>query len=335
MASSDSDSQGPIFWERLRSIFAPGRDGIASPDEEPQSRGIVIAVCVLIASVLWMTFTLQEVKVVTLQVPTQVINVPPDQALEQMPPQSASVQVEGEGVQLLWLYYNPPLIPIDVSQGAVNLADAINLPDNVRLQSITPRQVSVDKEPRITTRIPVRPRVNVETPPAYELVRPPRIRPDSVTVSGAQSIIEGLEYWPTDSVTVENVRDSMATRVPLADTLNQLVTRSINNVTFIAQAGKFAEATREIEVEVTGVPSGQNVVTLEPSTVRVRYRVLFDQLFESQRAPNFFATVSYDQIRADTTGYVRPRLHVPTDLLIRDPEVIPSRLQYYTFVAGE
>ena len=58
-------------------------------------------------------------------------------------------------------------------------------------------------------------------------------------------------------------------------------------------------------------------------------------MFASERAPDFFATVSYDQIREDTTGYVRPELHLPSDLIIRDPEMIPSRLQYYTFVAGE
>lgn len=335
MASSDSDSQGPIFLEWLRGLFTSSRDGHLYTDEEPRRRGLIIAVCVLISFVLWLTFTLQEVKIVTLEVPTQVTNMPSDQALEQLPPSAVNVQVEGEGLQLLWMYYNPPTVPIDVAQEQVNLPEALDLPDNVRLQSVAPRQVTIAKEPRVTRRIPIRPRVHLETPPAYELVGVPHIEPDSVTVTGANSIVEGLEYWPTDSVTVEGMRDSIAVQVPLADTLRELVSRDIHVVTFIARAGRFAEATREIEVEVTGVPSGQNVVTLEPSTVRVRYRVLFEELFESQRVPEFFATVSYDQIRADTTGYVRPQLHLPSDLTIRDPEMIPSRLQYYTFVAGE
>lgn len=296
---------------------------------------MVITVCVAISSVLWLTFTLQEVKVVTLEFPTQVVDVPDEEALVALPPESASVQVEGEGVQLLWMYYNTPTIPISASEQTVNLADALNLPDNVRLQSIAPRQIAIEKEPRVTRRIPVQSRAQVETPQAFELIEPPRLRPDSVTVSGARSVVEGLNAWPTELVTVDEVRDSVATRIPLADTLNQLVTRTPDLVTLIARSGKFAENTREIAVEVTGVPSGQNVVALEPSTIRVKYRVLFDQLFASERAPDFFATVSYDQIREDTTGYVEPSLHLPSDLIIRDPEKIPSRLQYYTFVAGE
>lgn len=335
MASSDTDSQGPIFWERLRSLFTSGRQEDLSTNEPPRRRGVAIAICVAISFVLWLTFTLQEVKVVTLEFPTDVVNVPEEEALNDLPPRAASVQVEGESVQLLWMYYNTPVIPIDAAEQTVNLADALSLPDNVRLQSVTPRQVTVEKEPRIERRIPVRSRVQVHTPPAYELVDPPRLRPDSVTVAGAQSIIDDLRTWPTDSMTVEGVRDSIQVRVLLADTLEQLVTHRPPYVSVIARAARFAEATREIAVEVTGVPSGQNIVTLQPSTIRVRYRVLFDQLFVSQRVPDFFATVSYDQIRADTTGYVRPDLNLPDDLIIRDPEMIPSRLQYYTFVTGE
>lgn len=337
MASSDADSQGPIFWERLRGLFTSSREDERSTGERPQNRGLVITVCVAISFVLWLTFTLQEVQIITMEFPTTVVNVPSDEALAELPPASASVQVEGEGVQLLWMYYNPPSIPLDATDQTVNLADAINLPDNVRLQSIAPRQVTLEKEPRLTRRIPIRSRVRVETPPAFELIEPPRLRPDSVNVSAARSIVNSLADWPTDSMTVRigTARDSIRTRVPLADTLRRLASRTPNLVTFIARAGKFAEATREIEVEVTGIPSGQNVVTLEPSFIRVRYRVLFDQLFASKRAPDFFATVSYDQIREDTTGYVSPNLHLPSDLIIRDPETIPSRLQYYTFVAGE
>ena len=335
MASSDTDSQSPIFWERLRSLFTSSREEDPGINEPPSNRGLAIAICVAISFVLWLTFTLQEVKIVTLEFPTEVVNVPDEEALNALPPRSASVQVEGEGVQLLWMYYNTPAIPIDADEQTVNLADALSLPDNVRLQSITPRQVTVEKEPRIERRIPVQPRVRVQTPPAYELIEPPRLRPDSVVVTGAQSIINGLAAWPTDSMTIEGVRDSIQVRVLLADTLEQLVTHRPQYVSVIARAARFAEATREIEVEVTGIPSGQNVVTLQPSTIRVRYRVLFDQLFASQRVPDFFATVSYDRIRADTTGYVRPELNLPDDLIIRDPEMIPARLQYYTFVTGE
>lgn len=335
MPPNESDSQSPIFWERLRNLFTPRSDEADAQGEPPRQRGAVITVCLLIASFLWLTFALQERKSVTLPLPTRVVNVPEDQALSALPPTSVQVQMEGEGVQLLWLYFNAPSVLLNASQEQIQLREAISLPGNVRVDDVSPDQVTLRKEPRIQRRVPVQSRVTVEAPPAHELVGTPRLEPDSIEVRGAESIVRGLAFWPTDSLTISDVRDTVATRVPLADTLNRLVTRSTQYVTFAARAGKFAEATREIEVEVTGIPSDQSVVALEPSTIRVRYRVLFDQLFESQRAPDFFATVSYDEIRTDTTGFVRPEVNVPSDLIIRDPEPIPSRLRYYTYVGSD
>lgn len=335
MPPNDSDSQSPIFWERLRNLFVPREEEAGREGDVPRQRGITITACVLISFTLWLTFTLQERKSVRLSLPTQVVNLPADQALEARPPDAVNVLAEGEGLQLLWLYYNPPAVPIDASREAVRVQEALNLPDNVRVVNVSPQQIQVEVGSRITRRVPVRSRVTLQPGSAHELLGTPAIRPDSIEVSGAERIVASLRYWPTDSTRIEGLTDTLTTRVPLADTLAGLVQRSRSFVSLTAQAGEFAEDSRQINVQVTGVPSDQNVVALEPSTIRVRYRVLFDQLFEAQRAPDFFATVSYDQIRRDTTGFVRPELNLPDDLIIRDPERIPPRLRYYTYVSND
>jgi hypothetical protein len=147
------------------------------------------------------------------------------------------------------------------------------------------------------------------------------------------SVVEGMDAWPTAARTIEDLQDTVEVEMPLADTLRRLVDVHPRSVQVTARAGRFVEETREVEVGVTGVPSGQDLVSLQPSTIRIRYRVLFRDLFKARRASEFFATVSYDQIRSDTTGYVTPRVHVPPDLHIRDADPVPSRLRYYTFVS--
>jgi hypothetical protein len=333
---ADNDSQTPIFWERLRNLFARDTEPRTPASGEPPNRGMVIASCLLISFTLWFTLTLRETYTATLRVPIEVQAPQSDRVLSTLPPSHADVRVQGEGLELLRLYTSPPSIPVEVQEETINLESQLNLERfSVNVESVTPRELALQTEPRVERRLPVRSRVTVETPPAHELIEPPVLQPDSVAVAGAQSRVEGLTYWPTERVTLTDVRDTVRQQVALADTLSRLVERSPEQVTVIARAGKFTEATREIEVEVTGVPSSQNLVTLEPSVVRVRYRVLFDQFFESKRAQDFFATVSYDQIRSDTTGRVEPRLHLPSGLIIRDSEIIPPQLRYYTFVSGE
>jgi hypothetical protein len=333
---ANNDPQGPIFIDRLRRLFISD-DADDSGDDDTSRRGLPMAVCILISFVIWLSLTLQEPRTVSFEVPTRLVNMPADKALTDVPPSTVRVKVSGEGRQLIWLYMNPPTLPIDAANSEVNVAAALDLAQEagVQIESVEPQRVDLVKEPRVERTVPVASRVDVRLPPAHELLHPPRLMPDSVQVTGAASVVGVLEAWPTESRVLDGVTDTVETTVALLDTLSRLTERSTESITLRVEAGKFAEATREIDVDVTGVPSNQNLVALDPSTIRVRYRVLFDQLFESQRVSNFFATVPYSQIRSDTTGYVEPRIHTPPNLVIRDPEPLPARLQYYTFVSND
>ncbi|WP_103019215.1 YbbR-like domain-containing protein [Salinibacter altiplanensis] len=331
--ATNSDSQGAVFWDWLRPLFA-------STDNEPRrepppQRGMALTVCVLLSCVLWLSLTLGEQRTQTVRLPVEVTETPEGQALAEVPPTHVQVQVQGRGLDLLRLLYSPPVLKVNATTSQVDVADMVTLPQGTSLQieSVTPASFEMALEPPQTRRIPVQSRVEVDLASDYELIGAPQLVPDSVDIEGAESVVQGVDVWPTAPSTIENLQDTAEVQVPLADTLRRLVDVQPKAVRITARAGRFVEETREVEVEVTGVPSGQDLVSLQPSTVRIRYRVLFRDLFKARRASEFFATVSYDQIRSDTTGYVTPRVHVPPDLYIRDSEPIPSRLRYYTFVS--
>lgn len=332
--AADSDSQVPIFLERIRTLFRPSPGEL--PRGEDPNRGKAITVCVLLSLILWLSLALQEARMVTVSFPVEVGGVEEGQALVERPPSSVRVQLQGTGLSLLRLVFDPPSVVVPAGTEQVDVEEVLNLPrtTNARIESITPRFINIETQPRVERTIPVRSRVGVELAPSYELVGDVTLFPDSIQISGGKSVVEPIRAWPTDSLVLEGVRDTVRREIPLQDSLAGLVERTADEVTLVARAGKFAVEDREVVVDVTGVPAGQDLVTLQPSTIRIRYRVLFDQLFEARRSSEFFATVSYSQIRSDTTGYVEPRIHVPSDLEIRDPEPIPPRLQYYTLLSG-
>jgi len=327
---ADADSSSPIFLDRIRDLFQSADD---EQDPEASHRGLAMTVCVLLSLVLWLSLTMQEQRMVTLEVPVEPPRLSEDRSFVELPPSTVSARLEGSGMELLRFLFDPPPVRIPAEESQVNVGEALDLPQgtNVRVESVVPRTIRIETGPRAERRVPVRSRVDVRPAEAHELIDEPTVRPESVVVSGAESVVQELKAWPTQRRTIRNLRDTVQAEVPLADTLQRLVSRSANRVTVVARAGKFTEASQEVKVEVTGVPSDQNLVALQPSTIRIRYRILFDQFFQAQRrSSEFFATVSYSQIRSDTTGYVEPRIHVPSDLLIRDPEPIPARLRYYT-----
>lgn len=336
MPSTDTGSQGPIFWERLLKVFKSSTNGQAPPDDDPH-RPAVIALCLVLSIVLWLVSTLGEKRTIMMDIPTSIVNVSSSRALTKVPPSSVQAEIQGQGLQLIMMHINRPQAVLDITSGSVNVRQALTLTEDsdIDVLDVTPREINVSTEPRMERRVPVRSRLDLELPPSYELLGPIRLQPDSVTISGAESIVRSLSLWPTQRMTINDMRDSLSTNVPLSDTLGTLIDRSLTSVQAVAKAGRFTEDSLRIDVDVSGVPFDQNLVDLEPRTITVKYRVLFDQMFEAKTASGFFATVSYEEIRSDTSGFVEPEISVPNDLQIRDPQPYPARLRYYTFLTGE
>lgn len=333
-SSSSSDTQTPVFWERLRSLLTR-EDEEERPPGEVRRRAVAIVVCFLISCVLWFSFTLQDTHTVPMTIPTRVQSGGGGQALTELPPSRVRAEIEGEGIDLLRFYWQDPSIAIGAESEEVSIRNLVQaqLPRGTRLQSASPAVLTLQREARLTRTVPVRLRGDVSTPATHDLMAPPSLQPDSIRISGARSLVQSVDAWPTVPLNVKGLTDSLHRRVPLADTLSGLVQRSTGSVVLQAQSRQFTEGMRSIDVRVTGGP--QNSVTLDPSSIRVRYRTLVEDFQEVKETDNFYATVSYEQIRADTTGQVEPRIQTPANLTIRDVEAYPSALRYYNLVAEE
>ncbi len=325
----DGRRQGTPFWDRIHSLFS--RQSVQQRfEEEPRRRGAIVTSAIVVSSLLWFTFTMREMHTKIVQMPLEIVNLPETQALSQLPPENVRVQIVGDGWSLLRLRINPPVIPINAEQQEVNIREAMqDLPKNVEIQSVSPSSLSLWKERRITRKVPVTLRAEIQTPVTHELLDPPTVMPDSVEISGAASVIGDIDSWPTVAETFENVRDTIQTRIALSDTLSGLVRKNVESVSLRTISKQFTEGEREIDVTVQGMPSSQLLVTLDPSSITVKYRVLFSQYQDAAEAMDFFATVSYDEIRLDQTGRIRPHLHLPDNLELRNVEMYPQTLGYY------
>ena len=128
----------------------------------------------------------------------------------------------------------------------------------------------------------------------------------------------------------------MVVIVPLADTLAGLVTKAAAvAVTITTRAYHYTEGSRVLNVDVTELPTMTQVVELDPPSVEVRFRVPLSQYDAAYEAEDFFATVSYESIRKDTTGRISPQIHLPPDLLLHLVETSPRTLEYFIYIGSE
>lgn len=304
-------------------------------DHDDRYRGWVITLCVLTSSLLWFIFSLQETYTRVLVLPTEIAAVPDGMALTSLPPEQVQVQVVGEGVQLLRYYYNPPRIAFRVGKGPLDVqAAAREALGNVVLQSVSPRSVDVTTGPVQWKRVRVQPRVNLQLKSGHRVIPPVRIRPDSVTLVGAGSILDGIRLWPTERRTIGGVDDSVTTTIALSDSLAGLVSFDAREVVYMANVQEFTQAVRMVDVIVTGMPDGRQV-SLDPSRVELTYQVPLSQYDEAQESDALFLEVPWAAVQDDESGMVFPTLRTPPSLYVLQPRWVPSGLRYYDVLLDE
>ena len=322
-------TEGLAWLEWLRERFTRRqREAVAGEDPSRRRWGAII-VCVLLAVVLWFTLSIRETYTIQVEMPTQVVNLPDDMALVALPPPTVQVQVSGEGFDLFGLRFNPPTLMIDAQDETVNLLDMVILPSGIAREGVNPRTITFQKEARISRTILIRSRAVIEPAEAHDFIDPHVLSPDSIVVTGAESIINDLEYWPSAPFRHTDLLDSLVVVLPLADTLVGLVEKSHHETTLTAVAAVYTEGSRMLQVRLGEVPTTHWDVSLEPPRVRVTYRVPLSQYEQAQEAEDFYATVSYSVIRSDTTGRVRPEINYPRGIALRNTDYSPSTLRYY------
>ncbi len=323
-----------LLTNRARRLFTlPERRGIL-PDAAPKRKGLIITFCVLASCLLWFTFSMRETYTQFFDFPTKVQNLPDDLALTTLPPPTIRVLVEGEGIQLLRLYYNPPIIPIDAALPEIDLhVVTAEVAMNVRPESVTPASFTVSTDVRREKRIPIRSRVAIVTEPGYQIVGALKLDPDSVTVSGAASLLARLDFWPTAPTRFTAVRDTLRRTVALSDTLVGLVILNVTEMALQADILRFTDGKREIEVRVRNGSECQEFV-FDPETTIVSFQVPIVQYDLAMTAEDFYALVTCDEIRTDTTGKVYPIVNPPRGLILREIRIVPDSFRYYETLSG-
>ena len=328
--------QGRWGWLGVRSRFRsllPLRDPDA-PDEAGR-RGLAMGLSLVVASVLWFSFSMRETYTVAVQVPVQIVSLPAGEALRELPPATATVTLQGEGWTLLGLTRRRPTIQVAASGETVDLDVALReqgLPAGVSVQGVQPRVIDLALDARTTRRLPIRLRRNIGTRPSFGLLREPVLRPDSVTVSGAQSLLGRLTDWPTNLLVAEDVDADLTRTVALSDTFGGLLVPSVRTTTVDVTVGQFTSTSRELDVEVENLPAGVAGVRFDPARVQVTFDVPSqgEEFDEARGSDAFRAVVDYADIARDTTsGSVPVSLVYPDGLGVRDPTADPSRVEYF------
>jgi YbbR domain-containing protein len=242
--------------------------------KENLNRTPVIIASAVFAVVLWVTVNMGFEYTTTVYVPLQVQNVPTDVALSKPLPETMRLRLRGEGWKLFGMHIaGETRYTIDLRNNREDvqmrtlqeLDERLRLPGGIEVLEISPPLISVSLESRVSAKLPIVVDMNAEFRDGFNIVGPVTTIPDSITVTGAHSVIAGFNYWKTKPLHLRDVRDPVKMNVDLSDTLRGMVIPDQTYATVSFDVQPIAEKTLSgIRLDVTGVPSNREVVIIPP-----------------------------------------------------------------------
>lgn len=325
------------YISRIKNFFKPGTKPGAEETEMRfirREKVIVFIAAYIMAVSLWFIVNLSGSFSINLNIPIEPGNIPENMALTEDLPEFVQVGVSGDGWQLLNLYNNPPTVVINVEGNEINMFDQVrqrlSYLQEIDIAKVQPLLLSVNMEPKISKKVPVRINTDLSFQNRFGLVGDPSFSPDSITVTGAESKIEDITEWEVrDTLKLSEIRDDISTTLRLEDS-EGVVQLSADEITFTANVSEFTEGETTVYIRTRGLPRGQNV-NYNPSSVTIKFDVPIEQYSEVEKVRPYEVYVPYSKILEDETGFVTPDIEQTAEQFeLRLRSFQPKAVAYFT-----
>lgn len=230
-----------------------------------------------LAVLLWVTLTTDEQQ--EQAVPTRVDWVVRDSSyvLVEAPGQVQTVFQARMGELLSFVGNNPviryavdsvpgPQMRVSLSTGMVEYGQV----GNARAVAVRPGEVLLRFEPRVRRRVPVSAAVEISPADGYAVADSPTVQPDSVTVVGAESEVEGITELTTEQVTFNDLRERVSRDVPVRLPDDAPNVRSDPEIVLVtAGVDSVVRRSLRVPIEVRGADTADVVLDPDSATVEI------------------------------------------------------------------
>lgn len=230
-----------------------------------------------LAVLLWVTLTTDEQQ--EQAVPTRVDWVVRDSSyvLVEAPGQVQTVFQARMGELLSFVGNNPviryavdsvpgPQMRVSLSTGMVEYGQV----GNARAVAVRPGEVLLRFEPRVRRRVPVSAAVEISPADGYAVADSPTVQPDSVTVVGAESEVEGITELTTEQVTFNDLRERVSRDVPVRLPDDAPNVRSDPEIVLVtAGVDSVVRRSLRVAIEVRGADAADVVLDPDSATVEI------------------------------------------------------------------
>jgi len=305
-------------------------------------RLFVFLIFVIIATIFWFLNQLEQEYETNVTLPVRYTNFPEDKILVNDLDKYFDIRVKGFGYKLLEYKISNKFLPFVIDVNSItmrmysrkdyvkfyaltkNLSDKIEQQLSSELQIITiqPDTLFFDFADRIHKKVPVVSRVKPLPASQYMIKDQILITPDSITISGANPIIDTINQVYTKKVEINDLTQNFQEFVAIQRYDN--VDYSDEKVKISITIEKFTEGNLKVPLKVKNVPDSLILRTF-PDEISVSYFVALSDY--DKVLPQFFdAEVDYNDININNNK-VKVRVTNWPDY-IRSLRFYPQAVEY-------
>ena len=294
----------------------------------------IVFTTALLGVFLWLSVNLREQYQISLDAPLTIDGIPEGMAIRTPVPATLQLRFRGDGWRLATLligsvpHLHVPLSSLAPDNPTISINDVLDhiaLARGVQLIDINPDTVSVMLDRKGNKTVAVIPDVTVSFRDGYGQVGPVIVSPESITVSGATTVLGQITAWHTAAVRFDDLKNPLEEDVRIAESADHPLEFSPASVKIRVNIQPFAERVFSgLPVEIRALPPNRDIIFIPPK-VEIVARGGIRQL-ASVLPVDFQVSVDYASILKDTTGYIDPTVTPPSGMQVVAQR--PERLQY-------
>jgi len=263
-------------------------------------------VALVFAIVIWFFVVTENEYEHVIEVPVAAINIPPGKVILNDLPKVVKVKIKGTGKDLIALMVRTgarlKLDLFDVEQSKIFHIEPRNVFLSRPIGAIQSNEIIMPDSIRVILddfqrkQIPVNSNIKPKVAPGFTIVGDAQINPDSVLISGPQSLISKINSISTEEVKFENLTDNLKQNIRLVSQSSNKIVVSTNRVEISLNIQKLVEITLTgIPVNIRNAPPNVNVYP-QPSTLSLVLEGGGDLLAQLNRN-DIIAYLDYNRVK--------------------------------------
>ena len=293
----------------------------------------------VVSIVFWFLTKLSKEYESTVTYPISYENLPQDKLIQETPQSEIDVHIKATGFKILSGKLFPRTLKINasnltpksknnyyllLSQQRLSVQKQMNT--GVNIDHFISDSISLDLGFLGRKKVPVKLVSNLSYQAGYNINGGVVIEPDSIEISGPESILDTITRIETINYTDNDVHESIREELALKKfKVDQNVNFEVEKVMVDISVEKFTEGTLKVPFTILNLPVDATINTF-PKEVELTYKVALSK-FNQIRAATFLVECNYQLSAENNLSYLVPKLVKQSDL-VKNVKITPNKIDF-------